>query len=97
VFLTPTRAALEAAEAPRRVPKAGYCRLRPTSDLPDSSGRITPLAGFVEPPPAAGAVLVADEKGEIVERQAVSDLLAGVEMARAALRAAPVPPRWPRE
>lgn len=74
--------------APRRVQKAGYCVLKSRSHLPDSHGRPTAPSGLGETALVPAEVLSADENGEITGWLDPDAHQAGLEQARAALRAA---------
>lgn len=89
VLTVPSHAALMAAEAPRRVRKAGYCRLVPQVPPTGQQWPHNPPYGVEEPHATPVDSFSADENGEIIPTQPVADLLAGVELARAALRALP--------
>jgi hypothetical protein len=92
VLTVPTRASLAAAEAPRRVPKAGYCRVKSQRPPTGQQWPHNPSEGLVEHHAQPVERIFADADGEIIPTQPVSDLLAGVELARQALRAVPRPP-----
>jgi hypothetical protein len=90
VLTVPTGASLAAAEAPRRVPKAGYCRLRPSTHLPDSNGRTTPLTGCVEPPALSGVDSSTGEIGQTAHDLEPEEFARRLAAVRAALVRPPV-------
>jgi hypothetical protein len=85
VLTVPTGASLAAAEAPRRVVKAGYCRVKPSTLLPDSNDRSTPLAGCVEPPALREAESSTPEIGQTAHELTPEEHARRMATLRAAL------------
>lgn len=93
VLTVPSRAALAAAEAPRKVPRHGYCRLQPSADLPDSRVLTTPLAGCPEPPALREVDSSTGEIAQTAHELAPGEHARRMQALRDALVRAPVPPR----
>lgn len=91
----PRRDALRAAEAPRRVPKAGYCRVKPQVSPTGQQWPLTPPPGVENPSATPAESLSADENGEIVPGITPEGHLHGLALARAALVRSPSERRPP--
>lgn len=86
----PARAALRAAEPPRRVPKLGYCPVKPQPSPTGQQRPLIPLAGMGDPLPIPAESLSADENGEIIPSTTADSFERGLAMCRAALVRSPV-------
>lgn len=86
----PRRDALRAADAPRRVPVAGYCRVKSQRSPTGQQWPLTPPKGVEEPATTTAESLSCDENGEILPPIDADSFARGLAMARAALVRSPL-------
>lgn len=89
ILCLPTRGALEAAEAPRRVPKAGYCRVKAQHSPTGQQWPHNPPYGVEEPHATPVDSLSSDETGLSAPSADAESFFRGLEAARQALRRSP--------